>query len=291
MATVTRALGRLPLRRRHAAAQADAPLENYVEFARRQWILIADGILAGVLAVAIYLITTPVGYQGDVTVMLSALPGVVGDGSAGSSEISVDSDAQVAASARVLKAAAARVHFPGGDSALADKLHLTARPNSRVLTIAVRANTAALARDTADAIAAELLRVRGQDFSSRLKNQRTALRRQIQVVTTELAAIAPASADEIMPPTPEVKATLLSKLSVLQLKAAELDGQAADPGLVTAPARAGPSGRSGLQAKLASGAMIGLLAGLAMAWLRDRGTRRRQRQLEDGRPPAEIGTR
>jgi uncharacterized protein involved in exopolysaccharide biosynthesis len=290
MATVTRALGRLPLQRRHAAAQADAPLENYVGFARRQWVLIADGILAGVLAVAIYLITTPVGYQGDVTVMLNALPGVVGDGSAGSSEISVDSDAQVAASARVLKAAAARVHFPGGDSALADKLHLTARPNSRVLTIAVRADTAALARDTADAIAAELLRVRGRDFSSRLKNQRTALTRQIQVVTTELAATAPASADEIMPPTPEVKA-LLSKLSVLQLKAAELDGQAADPGLVTAPARAGPSGRPGLQAKLASGAMIGLLAGLAMAWLRDRGTWRRQKHLEDGSPPAEIGTR
>ena len=169
MATVTRVLGRVPLRRRHAAAQADAPLENYVGFARRQWVLIADGILAGVLAVAIYLITTPVGYQGDVTVMLNALPGVVGDGSASSSEISVDSDAQVAASGRVLKAAAARVHFPGGDSALADKLHLTARPNSRVLTIAVRANTAALARDTADAIAAELLRVRGRDFSSRLK--------------------------------------------------------------------------------------------------------------------------
>jgi uncharacterized protein involved in exopolysaccharide biosynthesis len=291
MATVTRAVGRLPLRRRHAPAQTDAPLENYVGFARRQWVLIGDGILAGVLAVAIYLLTTPVGYQGDVTVMLNALPGVVGDGSAGSSEISVDSDAQVAASARVLKAAAARVHFPGGDSALADKLHLTARPNSRVLTIAVRANTAAQARDTADAIAAELLRVRGRDFSSRLKNQRTALRRQIQVVTAELAAIAPASADQIMPPTAEVKATLLSKLSVLQLKAAELDGQAADPGLVTAPARASPSGRSGLQVKLASGAMIGLLAGLAMAWLRDRGTWGRKRHLRGGPPTAEIGTR
>jgi hypothetical protein len=290
MARVTRALGRLPLRRRHAVAQTDAPLESYVGFAKRQWVLIADGILAGVLAVVIYLITTPVGYQGDVTVMLSALPGVVGDGSGGSSEISVDSDAQVATSARVLKAAAARVHYPGGDSALAEKLHLTARPNSRVLTIAVRANTAGLARDAADAIAAELLRVRGRDFSARLKNQRTALTRQIQVVATELAAIAPASADEIMPATPEAKA-LLSKLSALQLQAAELDGQSADPGLVTASARAGPSGRSGLQAKLASGAMIGLLAGLAMAWLRDRGTRRRQRHPEGGSPRAEIGTR
>ena len=290
MATVTRALGRLPLRRRHAAAQTDAPLESYVGFAKRQWVLIADGILAGVLAVAIYLITTPVSYQGDATVMLNALPGVVGDGSGGSSEISVDSDAQVAASARVLKVAAARVHYPGGDSALAEKLHLTARPNSRVLTIAVRANTAALARGAAAAIAAELLRVRGRDFSARLTNQRTALKRQIQVVATELAAIPPASADEIMPPTPEAKA-LLSKLSALQLQAAELDGQSADPGLVTASARAGSSGRSGLQAKLASGAMIGLLAGLAMAWLRDRGTRRRQRSLHNGSPAAEIGTR
>jgi capsular polysaccharide biosynthesis protein len=290
MATVTRVLGRVPLRRRHAAAQADAPLENYVGFAKRQWVLIADGILAGVLAAAIYLITTPVGYQGDVTVMLNALPGVVGDGSAGSSEISVDSDAQVATSARVLKAAAARVHYPGGDTALAEKLHLTARPNSRVLTIAVRANNAALARDAADAIAAELLRVRERDFTARLKNQRTALERQIQVVATELAAIPLALTDEIMPATPEAKA-LLSKLSALQLQAAELDSQAADPGLVTAPARAGPSGRPGLQAKLASGAMIGLLAGLAMAWLRDRSSWRRQRRLEDGSPHAEIGPR
>jgi capsular polysaccharide biosynthesis protein len=286
---VTRPLGHMPLRRH--TTQIDAPLESYAGFAKRQWVLIADGILAGVLAVAIYLITTPVGYQGDVTVMLNALPGVVGDGSAGSAEISVDSDAQVATSARVLKAAAARVHYPGGDSALAEKLHLTARPNSRVLTIAVRANTSALARDTADAIAAELLRVRGRDFSARLKNQRTALNRQIKVVATELAIIAPASADETMPATPEAKA-LLSQLSALQLQSAELDGQAADPGLVTAPARAGPSGRSGLQAKLASGAMIGLLAGLAMAWLRERGLARRQRHVNGGPPPAaKIGTR
>jgi capsular polysaccharide biosynthesis protein len=290
MATVTRAVSRVPLQRRHAAGQTDAPLESYVGFVRRQWVLIADGILAGVLAMAIYLISTPVGYQGDVTVMLNALPGVVGDGSVGSSEISVDSDAQVAASARVLKAAAARVHYPGGDSALAEKLHLTARPNSRVLTIAVHANTAALARDAADAIAAELLKVRGRDFSARLKNQRTALKRQIQVVATELAAIPPASTDEIMPATPEAK-TLLAKLSALQLQAAELDGQTADPGLVTTSARASPSGRSGLQAKLASGAMIGLLAGLAMAWLRDRGIWRRQRPLKGRRPPAGIRTR
>lgn len=289
MATVTKPLGHVPLRR-YATGQSDAPLESYAGFVRRQWVLIADGILAGVLAVAIYLITTPVGYQGDVTLMLNALPGVVGDGSAGSAEISVDSDAQVATSARVLKAATARVHYPGGDSALAEKLHLTARPNSRVLTIAVRADSAALARDTADAIAAELLRVRGQDFSARLKNQRTALNRQIQVVATELAAIAPESADETIPATPEATA-LLSQLSALQLQAAELDGQAADPGLVTAPASAGPGGRSGLQAKLASGAMIGLLLGLAMAWLRERGTRRRQRHVKGELPAAKIGMR
>jgi hypothetical protein len=279
------------LRRRHTtAALTDALLESYVGFVRRQWVLIADGILAGLLTVATYLMTTPVAYEASVTVMLNALPGVIGDGSVSNSEISVDSDAQVAASARVLRTAAARVHYPGGDSALADTLHLTARPNSRVLTIAVRADTAAQARGAADAIAAELLRGRGRDFTSRLNNQRTALRRQIQVVTAELAAIAPASRDETMPPTREAK-TLLSKLSALQLQAAELDGQPADPGLVTAPAKAGPSGRSGLQVKLASGAMIGLLAGLAMAWLRDRGTRRRQMYGMPAGRTAEIGTR
>jgi capsular polysaccharide biosynthesis protein len=288
MATVRAPFGQVPQRRRHAAVHTDAPLESYVGFVRRQWVLIAEGILVGVLAVAIYLITTPVVYEASVTVMLNALPGVIGDASAGNSEISVDSDAQVAASAQVLRTAAARVDYPGGDSALADKLQLTARPNSRVLTIGVRANTAALAREAADAIAAELLRIRGRDFISRLNNQRTALGRQIQVISAELAAIAPPVRDEIMPPTREAK-TLQLSLSALQVEAAELAAQAADPGLVTAPATAGPSGRPGLQAKLASGAMIGLLAGLAMAWLRDRGRQDRRGHVEDGGRTPEIG--
>jgi capsular polysaccharide biosynthesis protein len=288
MATVRAPFGQVPQRRQHAAVHTDAALESYAGFVRRQWVLIADGILVGVLAVAIYLITTPVAYEASVTVMLNALPGVVGDASAGNSEISVDSDAQVAASAQVLRTAAAQVDYPGGDSALADKLQLTARPNSRVLTIGVRANRVALAREAADAIAAELLRIRGRDFTSRLNNQRTALGRQIQVITAELAVIAPPLRDEIMPPSREMK-TLQLSLSALQVEAAELAAQAADPGLVAAPAIAGPSGRPGFQAKLASGAMIGLLAGLAMAWLRDRGTKDRRGLVEGGSRTPEIG--
>ncbi|MGH8834882.1 MAG: hypothetical protein ACRDWG_07790 [Actinomycetes bacterium] len=246
----------------------------YRGFARRYLFVIADCALIGILVTVGILLLSPLSYRGTVTVVLSAMPAATEDPESAGRSLAIDIDAQIASSSTVLQAAAAQTDFPGGADALARSLRLTALPNAHALLVRVSSGDRAKAMAAAQAISLKLLTVRGQTLDTRLRAHRVALRLQIAMLSARLAA----------PLLDEQREQISQALSNLQQSLAELKAQSSSPGFVTGPPTGSRSARPGLQAKLASGAMLGGLLGVGLAALLEtvRSARRDQRLRHAG---------
>ena len=229
----------------------------YASFTRRNLFLIADCALLGIIVAVVLIGVTPPSYRGTVTVVLSVLPSTHAEFDPAGRSRTIDFDAQLAGSATVLQVAATKSGFPGGWTALARSLRLSARPNAHALRIRVRAHDRRIAIAAADAIGTELLWVRQETLEKRLEDRRTILHQQLKLMTTQLSTPLPTSE----------RGRLTEQLSNLQLILAEVEAQSSDPGFVAGPAAGSRGGRPGLQAKLASGLMLGTLFGVGLATL------------------------
>ncbi|MCI0689842.1 MAG: hypothetical protein L0Y54_21770 [Sporichthyaceae bacterium] len=227
----------------------------YRGFARRYLFVIADCALLGVIVTVVIILLSPLSYRGTANVVLSVLPTTSADVESAGRSLAIDIDAQLAESTVVLQVAADQVGFPGGATALAEALRLTARPNAHALRVRVSAQDRKMAMAAAEAICAELLRVREQTLAERLDARRTVLRQQLELVTARMST--PILGGE--------RERLTEQLSSLQLTLAELEAQSSFPGFMTGSAAGSRGGRPGLQAKLASGAMLGVLLGIGLA--------------------------
>ena len=257
--------------RRSRRSQSPAKtLGWYGAFLRRHAVVLSGGMAIG-LAVAVgFVVASPMIFRSAVQIVVSPLPSAIGENTR--QQVSVDSDAQLATSTRVLQAAAEQIGYPGGSIALAGNVTVRALPSSKVLEIAVDDPNAETAFDATEAIADHFLRVRGAAAQSRLDEQRAALDLQLEEITTRLSAVRQALPDE--GPTERQlvgeERELVASLSEIQEQIAGLIAQEADPGFVSEPPIVDQiGGRPAAARVIASGILLGLMAGALLGFFLD----------------------
>ena len=187
--------------------------------------------------------------------------------------ISLDSDAQVLTSVRVLSRAAESTEYPGGFEGLEQDTAVSAIADSRVLVLRVSNVQPELAISAATAIADEFLRVRADAANVRGEAARARLAEQVGRVSDRLVVLrgtAEASGGILLTGQQIEEQELTASLSALQAELARTVTSAADPGRVVLPATVlRPAGRPMGLATLASGALLGAAAGLGLSGIAD----------------------
>lgn len=186
--------------------------------------------------------------------------------------VSLDSDAQVLSSSAVLARAAETSAFPGGASALADKLGVSAVPNSRVLIVRVSHPDRDVALRASGAVVDAFLSTRAETDRARADAAADTLGLQIDDVLARLVALQASAATGSTDPS---RATSVVELADEELaRLAELEAElrrvtsagSAAPGTVVAPPDAPAGGaRPMAPATAVAGILIGAATGVTAA--------------------------
>jgi capsular polysaccharide biosynthesis protein len=245
-------------------------LAQYAVFVRRQAMLLTVCTLVGMAAAAWWLVRTPPTYTATAAVLLAPVPGFVDtdpDGRAPRA-VTVDTDAQLLRSARVVGAVA---RAAGQDPAtVADSFHVSAPSLTRVLRISFTASEPGAARLAAETAAAELIAARREYLPALHPDQIAKLQVQVADQERQLERLV-AAGDQ-----PQRRRQLEDGLATLRSRLANLYMAHARPGRVLqAPALPTRPDAGDPEVPITSGAMLGLLTGCALAAARERRQRPR----------------
>lgn len=257
------------------------PLSRYEGFLRSQWRVVLAAMVIGCLLGVVRSATAHHTYTSTVTVFVPPVamsPGLppLSEGPYAETEVkpqlnTLDTDATLVRSQEVLQSLKTVHGFNVPADRLPERVTVTAAPNSRVLTIGVRADTKGNARNGARAVARAFVRVRSRLIGHLQVRNRQAINRRIAIIDAELKALPydPAAQARILVQTRR-QALLKQKMDAgIQL---DYQDQYAEV-LRAADQPKGPDDpRSDVNAT--SGTGLGLLGGLLLGLVRDRRPRR-----------------
>lgn len=183
--------------------------------------------------------------------------------------VSLDSDAQVLSSTRVLDRAASAAGVPGGSAELRDRLGVSALPNSRVLIVSVAHPEPAAAVELATAIVDAFLADRAESGERRVEAARSDLEQQLEIVSERLAVLRssnPLAGEIVLPDQLAEEQELSEQVTALQGELVSAAATASDAGVVIVPARiTDPGSRPMAVATVSSGLLLGAGAGLGVS--------------------------
>jgi uncharacterized protein involved in exopolysaccharide biosynthesis len=264
------------------AGDADAVrLARYPAFVRRQWpVLLVTMALGGALG-AVRSATAHHTYTSTVTVVTppvaleSGLPPLAEGPFAQVDQKPIlntmDTEAQLATSGLVLDQLKTvhGFHIPPGQ--LARRVTVTASPNSRVLTIGVRADRPGTARDGARVIARTYIKLRSRVIGQYQTRNRQAINRRLVILDAELKALPP-------DPSALARLTVRTRRQAMQRQMLDARKQLAYSDqfaqVLRAPDRPAHPDDPGSDVNRTSGIGLGLLGGLVVGLVRDRRPRR-----------------
>jgi capsular polysaccharide biosynthesis protein len=202
-------------------------------------------------------------------------------GSAGSTakrrprDSTMDTETQLVLSNEVLSRLATFPGFRVERRELVERISMRVPPNTRVLTIMVRADSPAAARDGADVLAEAYLTLREEILGGIQQRNRESLQRRQKLLQEELEAL-PGDPAELTRLTVRTRRQAINReISEVQRQLSALDGTAVQSGEVVRGAGLPPAPDDpGHQVSRTGGAALGLLAGVALALRRDRRPRR-----------------
>ncbi|HEX6447016.1 MAG TPA: Wzz/FepE/Etk N-terminal domain-containing protein [Streptosporangiales bacterium] len=271
---------------------ASLHLADYSSLIRRRWWIVLAGLLAGALVGLVVMFVVPPNYSASANVLVSPVdvPGqgtnVVGGRTDGA--INLDTEAQLVTSATVADGAKQLMKSDESATTLAGRVSVSVPPNSSVLTIEYTARTPDDAARGAHFFALAYLANRKAAAEQRAATQAKALtsqladlRKQLKKTTSRIAALPSNSTDRQYAQAEQN--VLTSQISDLQKQLTPLEDPQIDPGHIITDASPPSSPSQPVPVLfLVSGAMLGLLAGLGIAVLRDRGdhTVRRARDVQ-----------
>jgi succinoglycan biosynthesis transport protein ExoP len=265
---------------RHGAATVQdnsADFRDYLRvLSRRRWLVvlcvllgIGGGLAAGEARGPAYtshaeVVIQPIGVS------------ITGAGLDSASGVNVPTQQQVAGSAGVAELVRKRAQSQASTSQLLAGLSITAPAKSNVLTFSYTADKPEKARILAQAFAESYLELRRTQGTETIERLTEIVKSRLTAVETQLDKVQDSLADAPKGSTAEQNATALySTLSQqavpLRNRLDELSTLVVDPGTVIMPASlpTRPDGFT-LTEMLVSGALIGLLLGTILAFLRDR---------------------
>jgi capsular polysaccharide biosynthesis protein len=256
-------------------------INRYQRFVRRQWpVLLVAMVLGGALGMLRSAGLTST-YTSTVTVLApevaveSGLPPLDAGPFAPVEQKPVldtmDTEAQLATSGLVLGQLKKVPGFNVPPDQVAQRVSVTAPPNSRILIIGVRAMRPGNAREGARVIARTYIQLRGRligDFQSR---NRQTINRRLIILQAELKAL-PGDRSSLPRITARSRRQAIQRQMLDAQKQLAYDDQFAQ--VVSSPSRPGHPDDPDTAINRTSGVGLGLLGGLAIGLIRDRRPRR-----------------
>lgn len=246
---------------------------DYTRFVRRHRAYI--GVLMGVGLLAGYawsLLLQPTTFSATASVALAPVPVYLTTSTTElvPPEVSIDTDAQLLHSPRVLGAVGDTLGTDEDEAS--DRLTVTAAPNSRVLHVTVTDASAQLAAEAADAAVAAFVEVRRGALGALRYHQLRQLRLLVSEHEDQLDG---EQARRLVIPAYD---DLFAEVRELRASVDELQEARREPAQVVHPAeRPRDADYANTQVPLTSGAMIGLLGGCLLGAARDRARRHGRR--------------
>lgn len=255
-------------------------LRDYWSIARRRWRLITVMVVIGGLAGAAYSIDRGHSYTATAEVVVQPVTqGPLNQSTQATSQVNMITEQAIAQSGPVIQQAANKLGVPSSEleSEAPDKLSVTVPANtlttSTMLQISWQANSRGAAQQGADAFASAYLSYRHQELAGQIVALEGALQRQASSLRTQIAQI---SGQLNGASSESARQTLTIRLNQLSSQAGTAETQLAalptysDSGgsMVPAVLPDKPSG-VGRSALLGIGLILGLLVGLAVAFVRD----------------------
>jgi uncharacterized protein involved in exopolysaccharide biosynthesis len=251
-------------------------LGDYLQVIRRQWLVIAIGLVLGLGLALVYLQVAPREYRSTTAVLVTPVADT-NSGSARSSSINLDTEAQLVTATDTVSAAAGRLGLDAGQArSLAPHVSVSVPANTDILDITYTDTTPAAAQRGSLAFAQAYLDQRKDSASTEISAETKALQDRITAISTQLqqllqaTAALPANSPERT--RNEDQATSLnSQLNALGAQQNQLQASIVSPGrIVTQPGLPGSPSSPRTAVSLAAGIILGLIAGLGVAYLRNR---------------------
>lgn len=240
---------------------------DYTHFLRRHQTVIGALMGLGLLAGLGVSLVQPATYSATASVALTQVPVYL---SASTTEpvppeVSIDTDAQLLGSPRVLGAIGDALET--GPDLASDHLSVTASPNSHVLHVTLTAASPQRAAEAANAAVSAFMEVRRDALGALEESQM----RQLRLLISEQERVLAKEQDKRLVTSDDEE---FAQILDLRARLDELEQARAVPAEVVSPAVA-PRGAdyANTEVPIASGAMLGLLAGCLLGAARDRAPR------------------
>ncbi|AGL14578.1 Wzz/FepE/Etk N-terminal domain-containing protein [Actinoplanes sp. N902-109] len=259
------------------ATRPSADLPHYLGVFRRHWWVVLAATAAGLAVGATVTQATPKVYESTASVLVAPVDqDTNASGGRTKSTINLDTEAQLVVSGAVAAKAATLLRSPVSPLELAHDVTVEVPPNTTVLQIGYAADNAKDAQTGSHAFAEAYLRNREEtaraDLDQRIKTLSTKVKQlttSLTLINSRLAKASPGSSERSN--LESLRSNSQNQLNDLTQKLNTLTTATVSPGQIISDAREPEDPVSpNAPLNIAAGAMIGLLAGLVLAFLRER---------------------
>jgi Mrp family chromosome partitioning ATPase/capsular polysaccharide biosynthesis protein len=267
---------------------ASYDVSDYLGMVRRHWWIVLAFLLAGAVGATLGARTQPKVYESTASVLVSPVGSQDANASGGrtNAAINLDTEAQLVTSTDVATAAGGALKVSTPPATLAGNVRVSVPANTTVLNITYSAGTAAAAQSGAHAFAIAYLAARGNAAQAEVTAELTTLTTKLTQYQASLNQLSGRLAT--MPVNDPNRAsvssqinTLTTQINALTTRQNELTTTAVTPGrIISDAALPGSPARPSIPLFAASGALLGLLLGVAVAALRQRTDRRVRRGVD-----------
>lgn len=254
------------------------PFEYYLTVLRRRWRLVVAGLLIGLIAGAGFLLVRPQSVTASSVVQLSIITSdPFGLDRAPSSLLDVGTEQQVARSFLVAQRASAMMDERLSPTAVRAASEASVGQQATVVTISFTTTDEELSRSGADAVATSFLEVRGEQVDDRIGDQLTVIDDRLLELQSEQADLLDAMGESGDPDSVlESREQLIrNEIQALVQQRTNLNSVSTSGGRVLTAADAAEVAYSPSRLLvIAASSMAGLLAGVALAFVRQGMARR-----------------
>jgi capsular polysaccharide biosynthesis protein len=260
------------------ATERSAELGDYSLLLRRQWWVVVLTLLVTTGLALTYTALASPEYTSTTSVLVTPTgsPSQTTSSTRAGETINMDTEAQIITSTEVVIAVAEALGHTVDVQELAERVTIAVPPNTEILDISYTGPSAAQARQGAEAFAIAYLVNRGTTAENSVEAEQATLQARIDDLDARLASVTEATAalpeDSAARAYNEAQASGLNdQLGDLNAQLNELNAFRGTPGeiITRASLPTAPSSPQGLLT-VAAGALLGLLAGVGLAVLRER---------------------